>query len=383
MTPIYLDYMATTPVDPKVAVKMAEYLTMDGIFGNPASTHTHGQQALAAISNARQQVANLINTDPKAIIWTSGATESNNLALMGAARFYQHQGKHLITQKTEHRSVLDCCAQLELEGFEISYLTPQTNGLMDLNVLAEAIRPDTILMSIMHVNNEVGVIQDIAAIGQLAQTHGILFHVDGAQSLGKVEFDLQNLNVDLMSFSAHKIYGPKGIGALYVRQKPRRRLQPLIYGGNHEQGLRSGTLATHQIVGMGEACQQAKQRFKTDDDHIRTLRERLLTRIAKLPGIIMNGDLKQRIPGNLNLSIEGVEGNALLSALHDLSISTASACHAASSEPSHVLHALGVPNKLAYSTIRLSIGRFTTEEEIDFAALTICQQVQRLRGTPP
>ena len=382
-TPIYLDYMATTPVDPQVVAKMTHYLSAEGDFGNPASNHAYGYQASAAVNSARQQVAASVNADPKEIIWTSGATESNNLALIGAARFYQGQGKHIITVKTEHKSVLDSCAQLAREGFEITYLTPQSNGLLDLQTLTDAIRPNTILVSVMHVNNEIGVIQDIQAISKITRSKGIICHVDAAQGLGKVTIDLQNSAVDLMSFTAHKIYGPKGIGALYVRRKPRTRLLPLIHGGGHENGLRSGTLATHQIVGMGAACDLAQTRFASDSAHISHLRDRLLQGIKQLDGVTINGDLSSRIAGNLSISVAGVEGDSLILALSDLALSTASACNAASTEPSYVLRALGVADELAHSTLRLSIGRSTTAEEIDFASTTICQQIQRLRALAP
>lgn len=381
--PIYLDYMATTPVDPHVVAAMNDYLTADGHFGNPVSNHAYGYQASAAVNKARQQVAALLNADPKEIIWTSGATESNNLAIKGTARFYQRQGKHIITVKTEHKSVLDCCAQLAREGFEITYLTPQSNGLLDLQALTDAIRPDTILVSVMHVNNEIGVIQDIQAISELTRARGIKCHVDAAQSLAKITIDMQNSAVDLMSFTAHKIYGPKGIGALYVRRKPRTRLLPLMHGGGQENGLRSGTLATHQIVGMGTACQLAQTKFASDKAHICQLRDRFLAGIKQLDGITINGDLSNRIAGNLSISVAGVEGESLMLALNDLALSTASACSAASTESSHVLRALGVSDELAHSTLRLSIGRYTTAGEIDFAVAAICRQVQRLRALTP
>ena len=378
--PIYLDYMATTPVDPQVAEIMQRYLTPAGQFGNPASTtHPYGWDAAVAVAKARQQVADLVGADPSEIIWTSGATESDNLALMGAARFYQHKGKHLVTCKTEHKAVLDSCQQLEREGFEVTYLTPQANGLIDLTDLEQALRPDTLLVSIMHVNNEIGVVQDIAAIGQITRSRGVLFHVDAAQSAGKLPIDVASLPVDLMSFSAHKIYGPKGIGALYVSKQPRVRLQPLIFGGGHENGLRSGTLATHQIVGMGEAFAIAANNLQAESQRISTLCQRLLQGIQSLADVTLNGDPSARSPGNINVSIAGVEGDSLVLALKDLAISTSSACSSASIEPSYVLRAIGVPDELAHSSVRISLGRFTTEAEVDFAVTTLCEQVTRLR----
>ena len=373
--------MATTPVDPKVAVLMQQYLTIDGCYGNSASTtHRYGWDAAVAVAKARQQVAELVNADPNEIIWTSGATESDNLALLGAARFYQHKGKHIVTCQTEHKAVLDSCSQLEREGFEVTYLTPQPTGLLNLIDVENALRDDTIIVSIMHVNNEIGVVQDIQAISELTRKRGILFHVDAAQSAGKLPIDLSKLKVDLMAFSAHKIYGPKGIGALYVRKQPRVRLQPLIFGGGHENGLRSGTLATHQIVGMGEAFAIAARQMQTDTKQIKQLRQRLLQGVQQLPEVILNGDPEQRSPGNLNLSIAGVEGESLILALKDLAISTASACSSASLEPSYVLRAIGVAGELAHSSVRISIGRFTTEAEIDLAIKIICEQVTRLRA---
>ncbi len=378
--PIYLDYMATTPVDPQVAEIMQRYLTPAGQFGNPASTtHPYGWDAAVAVAKARQQVADLVGADPSEIIWTSGATESDNLALMGAARFYQHKGKHIVTCKTEHKAVLDSCQQLEREGFEVTYLTPQANGLIDLTDLEQALRPDTLLVSIMHVNNEIGVVQDIAAIGQITRSRGVLFHVDAAQSAGKLPIDVASLPVDLMSFSAHKIYGPKGIGALYVSKQPRVRLQPLIFGGGHENGLRSGTLATHQIVGMGEAFAIAANNLQAESQRISTLCQRLLQGIQSLADVTLNGDPSARSPGNINVSIAGVEGDSLVLALKDLAISTSSACSSASIEPSYVLRAIGVPDELAHSSVRISLGRFTTEAEVDFAVTTLCEQVTRLR----
>lgn len=384
-TPIYFDYMATTPVAAQVATKMMDYLAINGTFGNPASTtHPYGLAANQAITHAREQVASLVNADPKEIIWTSGATESDNLALMGAARFYQRQGKHIVTLTTEHNAVLDPCRQLEKEGFTVSYLTPQANGLIDLNSLQAALRKDTILVSIMHVNNEIGVIQNIAAIGKLTRQHGILLHVDAAQSVGKLPIDLQKIPIDLMSFTAHKLYGPKGIGALFVRRKPRAvRLQPLIYGGGHENGLRSGTLATHQIVAMGEACQLAKQHLSDNYAHIKCLATQFLQGISTLDGITLNGDLEHRYPGNINFCISGVHPESLLLALRDLAISTGSACTSAHIEPSHVLQALGVPSELALNAIRLSLGCDSTAEEVDFAIKLLHKQIPRLRQMSP
>jgi len=382
--PIYLDYMATTPVDPAVLAAMQPFLSIDGDFGNPASTsHAYGWRAAEAVEKARHHVADLIHAEPREIVWTSGATESDNLAIIGAARFYQRKGKHIVTSKTEHKAVLDSCRQLEKEGFEISYLTPESNGLIDLEKLEAALRPDTILVSIMHVNNEIGVIQDIKAIGELTRPRGILFHVDAAQSVGKARMDVREINVDLMSFSAHKVYGPKGIGALYVSRNPRVRLEPLIHGGGHENGLRSGTLPTHQIVGMGEAFRIAKERFDRDHQHQSQLRDRLWAGLKVLPDVQLNGDATQRVPANLNISFEGVEGESLILALQALAVSTASACSSASIEPSYVLRALGVPSELAHSSIRFSIGRFSTEADIDNAIKAVQTQVQRLRELNP
>jgi len=383
-TPIYLDYSATTPVDPRVAEVMCSYLTPDGKFGNAASrSHHFGWEAEKAVEEARQNVAALVNADPKEIVWTSGATESDNLAIKGVAHFYQKKGKHIITCKTEHKAVLDTCRQLEREGFEVTYLDPEPNGLVDLDKLKAALRDDTILVSIMHVNNEIGVIQDIKAIGELTREHGVLLHVDAAQSAGKVPIDLQDMKVDLMSFSAHKIYGPKGIGALYVRRKPRVRLEAQMHGGGHERGMRSGTLATHQIVGMGEAFKLAKQEMAADNERIRMLRDRLLKGIGDIEEVYINGDMEQRIPHNLNISFNFVEGESLMMALKDLAVSSGSACTSASLEPSYVLRALGRNDELAHSSIRFSIGRFTTEEEIDFAIEQIKKNIGKLRELSP
>ncbi len=382
--PIYLDYMATTPVDPRVVTAMMSCLEMSGHFGNASSlSHSYGHSAALVIEHARAQVASLIHADPQEIIWTSGATEANNLAIKGAARFYKRKGKHLITCKTEHKAVLDTCAQLQREGFEVTYLQPLSNGLIDLNQLKGAIRDDTLLVSIMHVNNETGVIQDIAAIAELTRARGILFHVDAAQSAGKIPIDLSSMQVDLMSFSGHKIYGPKGIGALYVRRNPRVRLEPLMHGGGQEQGLRSGTLPTHQIVGMGEAFHLAQQEMVEESKRILELRQRLWQGIQRLGDVHVNGDLQQRLPGNLNVSFAGVEGESLLLSFKDLAVSSGSACNSASIEPSYVLRALGLNDALAHSSIRFSMGRFTTRAEIDYAIMHVTDAVNRLRAMSP
>lgn len=382
--PIYMDYSATTPVDPRVAEKMMQCLTMQGHFGNPASrSHAFGWDAEKLVETAREQVAALMNADPKEIVWTSGATESDNLAIKGAAHFYQKKGKHIITLKTEHKAVLDTCRQLEREGFEVTYLDPEPNGLVDLNKLATTIRDDTILVSIMHVNNEIGVISDIEAIGELTRSRGVLFHVDGAQSAGKVPVDLQRMKVDLMSFSAHKAYGPKGIGALYVRRKPRVRLEAQMHGGGHERGLRSGTLPTHQIVGMGEAFEIARLEMDAENERLLALRNRFLDGIKDLEEIYINGDLEHRVPGNLNISFNFVEGESLIMALRDLAVSSGSACTSASLEPSYVLRALGRDDELAHSSIRFSFGRFTTEADIDYAIPLIRTKIEKLRNLSP
>lgn len=382
--PIYLDYSATTPVDPRVAAKMSECLTHEGNFGNPASrSHSFGWHAEAAVEEARANVAALVNADPKEIVWTSGATESDNLAIKGAAHFYSKNGKHIITLKTEHKAVLDTCRQLEREGFEVSYLEPEADGLVDLEKLTAAIREDTVLISIMHVNNEIGVIQDIQAIGEIAREHKVIFHVDAAQSPGKAPIDLQAMKVDLMSFSAHKIYGPKGIGALYVRRKPRVRIEAQMHGGGHERGMRSGTLATHQIVGMGEAFRIAKEEMASENERIRMLRDRLLDGLRDIEEVYINGDLEHRVPHNLNMSFNFVEGESLIMALKDIAISSGSACTSASLEPSYVLRALGRDDELAHSSLRFSIGRFTTTEDIDYAINTIRNAVSKLRDLSP
>ncbi len=382
--PIFLDYSATTPVDERVAEKMCQYLTVDGHFGNPASrSHRFGWQAEQAVEAARSQVAALINADPREIVWTSGATESDNLAIKGAAHFYQKKGRHIITCKTEHKAVLDTCRQLEREGFDVTYLSPMANGLIDLDVLAAAIRPDTILISLMHVNNEIGVIQDIGAIGEMARQRKIIFHVDAAQSAGKVDIDLGQLKVDLMSFSAHKVYGPKGMGALYVRRKPRVRLEAQMLGGGHERGMRSGTLATHQIVGMGEAFQIAKQEMKEENARLMMLRNRLWNGLRDMEEVYLNGDLEHRVAGNLNVSFNLVEGESLIMALKDIAASSGSACTSASLEPSYVLRALGREDELAHSSIRFSIGRYTTVEEIDYTVVLVREKVNKLRELSP
>lgn len=380
--PIYLDYSATTPVDPRVAEKMIPYLVEK--FGNPASrSHAFGWEAEAAVEEAREEVAKLVNADPKEIIWTSGATESDNLAIKGAAHFYSGKGKHVITVKTEHKAVLDTCRELEREGFEVTYLDVREDGLIDLDVFRAALRPDTILVSVMFVNNEIGVIQPIAEIGEICRAKGIIFHVDAAQATGKVDIDLQQLKVDLMSFSAHKTYGPKGIGALYVRRKPRVRLEAQMHGGCHERGFRSGTLATHQIVGMGEAFRIAREEMAAESKRIRILRDRLLTGLLDIEHVHINGDLEHRIPHNLNISFAYVEGESMLMAIKDLAVSSGSACTSASLEPSYVLRALGRDDELAHSSIRFTIGRFNTEEEIDYAIRLLHDKIGKLRELSP
>ena len=383
-TPIYLDYSATTPVDPRVAETMCSFLTPQGKFGNPASrSHAFGWQADDAVEEARHNVAALVNADPREIIWTSGATESDNLAIKGAAHFYRKKGKHIVTLKTEHKAVLDSCRQLEREGYEVTYLDPEPNGLLDLGKFRNALREDTVLVSVMHVNNEIGIIQDIEAIGDICRERKIIFHVDAAQSAGKVSIDLQALKVDLMSFSAHKIYGPKGIGALYVRRKPRVRLEAQMHGGGHERGMRSGTLPTHQIVGMGEAFRIAKQEMAADNERILALRNRLVEGFKDVEEVYINGDLEHRIAGNLNISFNYVEGESLIMALKDLAVSSGSACTSASLEPSYVLRALGRNDELAHSSIRFTIGRFTTEEEIDYTIALVLGKIDKLRALSP
>ena len=383
-TPIYLDYSATTPVDPRVAEQMCSYLTPDGTFGNPASrSHSFGWAADEAVDEARKNVAALINADPREIVWTSGATESNNLAIKGAAHFYSKKGKHIVTVKTEHKAVLDTCRQLEREGFEVTYLDPETNGILDLDKFKAALREDTTVVSVMHVNNEIGVIQDITAIGEICRERKIVFHVDAAQSAGKVEIDMQKMKVDLMSFSAHKIYGPKGIGALFVRRKPRVRLEAQMHGGGHERGMRSGTLATHQIVGMGEAFRIAREEMAVENERFARLRNRLYEGFKDLEEVYVNGDLDQRIPGNLNISFNFVEGESLIMALKDLAVSSGSACTSASLEPSYVLRAIGRNDELAHSSIRFTIGRFTTEDEIDYTIELVRGKIDKLRELSP
>jgi len=379
--PIYLDYAATTPADPRVASKMMQFLTLDGTFGNPASrSHRFGWQSEEAVDVARNQIAELVNADPREIIFTSGATESDNLAIKGAAHAHQARGKHIITSQTEHKAVLDSCQQLEREGFAVTYLTPAANGIISPDQLRAALRDDTILVTLMHVNNEPGVIQDIAGFGELFREREILFHVDATQSVGKLPVDLGALPVDLMSFSAHKLYGPKGIGALYVRRKPRVQIAAQIHGGGHERGMRSGTLPVHQIVGMGEAYRIAAEERETEMARLQTLRDRLWQGISTLPDVTLNGDLQQSAPNILNLSFADVEGESLIMALKDLALSSGSACTSASLEPSYVLRALGLSEELAHSSLRFSLGRFTTEEEIDYAIALVQKSVTRLRA---
>ncbi len=380
--PIYMDYSATTPVDPRVAEAMIPYLTEK--FGNPASrSHSFGWTADEAVENARAQVAALVNADPKEIVWTSGATESNNLALKGAAHFYKDKGKHIITVMTEHKAVLDTVRELERQGFSATYLDPEPNGLIDIEKLKAALRPDTTIVSVMLVNNEIGVIQDIETIGEVCRSKGILFHVDAAQATGKVGIDLQKLKVDLMSFSAHKTYGPKGIGALYVRRKPRVRLEAQMHGGGHERGFRSGTLATHQIVGMGEAFRIAKEEMAAENERIRMLRDRLWAGLSSMEEVYLNGDLDARVPHNLNVSFNFVEGESLIMAVKDIAVSSGSACTSASLEPSYVLRALGRNDELAHSSIRFTVGRFTTVEEVDYTVKLLQDKIAKLRDLSP
>ena len=380
--PIYLDYSATTPVDPRVAAKMIPYLTEH--FGNPASrSHAYGWKTEEAVEEARGHVAALLGADPREIVWTSGATEGNNLAIKGAAQFYKTKGRHLITQKTEHKATLDTMRELERQGFECTYLDVEENGLVDVEKFKAAIRPDTILASIMMVNNEIGVIQPIAAIGEICRAKGIILHCDAVQAAGKVEIDLSTLKVDLMTMTAHKMYGPKGIGALYVRRKPRVRIEAQIHGGGHERGFRSGTLATHQIVGMGEAARIAKAEMAADSERIRMLRDRLWRELSGMEAVVLNGDLEQRIPGNLNVSFNYVEGESLIMAIKDIAVSSGSACTSASLEPSYVLRALGRSDELAHSSIRMTLGKFTTVEEVDFAANLLKTKVAKLRELSP
>jgi cysteine desulfurase len=380
--PIYLDYSATTPVDPRVVDAMVPWLRDH--FGNAASrSHAFGWEAEKAVENAREQVAALVNCDPRELIWTSGATESTNLALKGVAHFYKDKGKHLVTVKTEHKATLDTMRELEREGFEVSYMDVGADGLLDLKALESTLRPDTILVSVMFVNNEIGVIQDIPAIGEMCRARGIIFHVDAAQATGKVVVDLGQLKVDLMSFSAHKTYGPKGVGALYVRRKPRVRLEAQMHGGGHERGLRSGTLPTHQIVGMGEAFRIAREEMATENERIRMLRDRLWAGLSTIEQVFLNGDLEQRVPHNLNVSFNFVEGESLIMAIKDVAVSSGSACTSASLEPSYVLRALGRSDELAHSSIRFTVGRFSTQEEIDYTVQLVTRQVARLREMSP
>ena len=380
--PIYMDYSATTPVDPRVVDKMIPYLRES--FGNPASrSHPFGWEAEKAVETAREQVAALVNADPREIVWTSGATESDNLAIKGAANFYSSKGKHIITVKTEHKAVLDTTRELERQGFEVTYLDVKDNGLIDIEVFKQAIRPDTILASVMMVNNEIGVIQDIEQLGEICREKGVIFHVDAAQATGKVEIDLQKLKVDLMSFSAHKTYGPKGIGALYVRRKPRIRIEAQMHGGGHERGMRSGTLATHQIVGMGEAFRIAKEEMATENERIRMLRDRLYRGLNTMEEVYVNGDMEARVPHNLNISFNFVEGESLIMAIKDVAVSSGSACTSASLEPSYVLRALGRNDELAHSSIRFTVGRFTTEEEVDYVVELLKNKIGKLRDLSP
>lgn len=380
--PIYLDYSATTPVDPRVVDKMIPWLYEQ--FGNPASrSHAFGWAAEDAVEKAREEVAKLVNADPREIVWTSGATESDNLAIKGAAKFYAERGKHIITVKTEHKAVLDTCRELERQGFEVTYLDVQEDGLINLDAFKAALRPDTILVSVMMVNNEIGVIQDVETIGEICREKGIVFHVDAAQATGKVEIDLQKLKVDLMSFSAHKSYGPKGIGALYVRRKPRVRIEAQMHGGGHERGFRSGTLATHQIVGMGEAFRLAREEMGTENERIRMLRDRLYAGLTQIEEVYVNGSMDQRVPHNLNISFNYVEGESLIMAIKELAVSSGSACTSASLEPSYVLRALGRNDELAHSSIRFTLGRFTTEQEVDFTVELIKGRVGKLRDMSP
>ena len=382
--PIYLDYLATTPVDPRVAQAMIDCLTKEGNFGNPASrSHLFGWRAEEAVENARSQVAELINADPREIVWTSGATESDNLAIKGVAHFYQKKGKHIVTSKIEHKAVLDTCRQLEREGYEITYLDPNQDGLTTPEMVKEALREDTILVSVMHANNEIGTVNDIAGIGEVCRAAGVLYHVDAAQSCGKVEIDLENMKVDLLSMSGHKMYGPKGIGALYVRRKPRVRIEAQMHGGGHERGMRSGTLATHQIVGMGEAARIAKAEMADEAVRLKALRERFWDGVKDMPEVHINGSHEQRLPGAINVSFAFVEGESLIMSLKDLAISSGSACTSASLEPSYVLRALGLNDEMAHSSLRFSFGRFSTEDEVDYAIEQVHNAVDKLRELSP
>ncbi|MFT4918121.1 MAG: cysteine desulfurase [Zhongshania aliphaticivorans] len=382
--PIYLDYSATTPVDPRVAEQMMACLTTTGTFGNPASrSHMFGWKAEEAVENARRQVADLLNADPREIVWTSGATESNNLAIKGAAHFYSKKGKHIITSKIEHKAVLDTCRQLEREGFEVTYLDPTEKGLITAEAISAALRDDTVLVSIMHANNEIGTINDVAAIGEVCRANGVVFHVDAAQTAGKVVIDMATMKIDLLSMSAHKMYGPKGVGALYVSRKPRIRLEAQMHGGGHERGMRSGTLPTHQIVGMGAACELGRLEMAKDAEHALALRNQFWDGLKDMEQVFVNGDFEQRLPGNLNVSLAFVEGESLIMSLKDLAVSSGSACTSASLEPSYVLRALGLNDELAHSSLRFSFGRFTTAEEVDYAIKQVRAAVEKLRELSP
>ena len=383
-TPIYLDYLSTTPVDPRVVEVMSACLSNEGVFGNPASrSHVFGWKAEEAVENARNQVAELINADPREIVWTSGATESDNLAIKGVAHFYHKKGKHIVTSKIEHKAVLDTCRQLEREGYEVTYLDPDEQGLTTPDMVKAALREDTILVSVMHANNEIGVVNDVAGIGEICRDAGVLLHVDAAQGAGKVALDMEAMKVDLLSMSAHKMYGPKGVGALYVRRKPRVRLEAQMHGGGHERGMRSGTLATHQLVGFGEAARIARDEMRAEADRLATLRQRFWDAISDIPEVHINGDRDQRLPGALNVSFAFVEGESLIMSLRDLAISSGSACTSASLEPSYVLRALGLNDELAHSSLRFSFGRFTTEAEVDHAAKCVRNAVEKLRELSP
>ena len=383
-TPIYLDYLSTTPVDPRVVEVMSACLSNEGVFGNPASrSHVFGWKAEEAAENAHNQVAELINADPREIVWTSGATESDNLAIKGVAHFYHKKGKHIVTSKIEHKAVLDTCRQLEREGYEVTYLDPDEQGLTTPDMVKAALREDTILVSVMHANNEIGVVNDVAGIGEICRDAGVLLHVDAAQGAGKVALDMEAMKVDLLSMSAHKMYGPKGVGALYVRRKPRVRLEAQMHGGGHERGMRSGTLATHQLVGFGEAARIARDEMQAEADRLATLRQRFWDAISDIPEVHINGDRDQRLPGALNVSFAFVEGESLIMSLRDLAISSGSACTSASLEPSYVLRALGLNDELAHSSLRFSFGRFTTEAEVDHAAKCVRNAVEKLRELSP
>ena len=382
--PIYFDYLATTPVDPRVVEKMVHCLSIEGNFGNPASrSHLYGWKAEEAVENGRRQVADLIKADPREIVWTSGATESDNLAIKGAAHFYVKRGKHIVTSKIEHKAVLDTCRQLEREGFEVTYLDPGSNGLITPEAVGAALREDTVLVTIMHANNEIGTVNDIAGIGEVTRAAGVLFHVDAAQSAGKVVIDMENMKVDLLSMSAHKMYGPKGIGVLYVRRKPRVRLEAQMHGGGHERGMRSGTLPTHQIVGMGEAAHVAQEGMELEAVRLKALRRRFWDGIKDIEEVHINGDGVHRLPGALNVSIAFVEGESLIMSLKDLAVSSGSACTSASLEPSYVLRALGLSDELAHSSLRFSFGRFTTDDDVDAAVAQLRTAVEKLRDLSP